>query len=82
MGYVVEEADYVNRADWTDETDVAEMALRMNALFYFDCLGRQELKNMAQYGLWELYAVTWSYWMDGSWVLPLRLSRLLLEHLH
>ena len=58
MGYVVEEADYFNRADWTDETDVAEMALRMNALFYFDCWGHKELKNIAYNGLWELYAVT------------------------
>ena len=31
MGYVVDEAD---GADWAD---VAEMTLRMNALFYFDC---------------------------------------------
>ena len=71
---MVEEADYVNRADWTDETDVAEMALRMNALFYFDCLGHKELKNIAYNGLWELYAVTWSDGMvrDGR-IIPLRL---------
>ena len=38
MGYVVDEAEGADRADGTDETDVAEMALSMNALFYFDCL--------------------------------------------
>ena len=37
MGYVV---DGVERADWADGTDVAEVALRMNALLYFDCLGQ------------------------------------------
>ena len=42
MGYVVDEAEGADRADGTDETDMAEMALCkcMNALFYFDCLGR------------------------------------------
>ena len=39
MGYVgdrVEGADWADRADRGDGTDVAETALRMNALFYFD----------------------------------------------
>ena len=56
-------------ADWADRgdgTDVAEMALRMNALFYFDCVGHKELKNIAYNGFWELYAVTWSDGTDGS----------------
>ena len=41
MGYVVDEAvwadlaDGADRADGTNEIDMAEMALRMNALFYF-----------------------------------------------
>ena len=35
---MVDEAEGVDWADGTDETDVTEMALRMNALFYFDCL--------------------------------------------
>ena len=37
MEYVVDEAEETYWADWVDradETDVAEMALRMNALFY------------------------------------------------
>ena len=58
-----------DEANGPDETDVAEMALRMNALFYFDCLGRQELKNIAHNGLWIVYAVTWSDgmgWMDHT----------------
>ena len=38
MGYMV---DGVDR---TDGTDVTEMALRMNAIFYFDCLGHKEFK--------------------------------------
>ena len=40
MGYVVYEAegaDWADRADRANGTDVAEMALCMNALFYFDC---------------------------------------------
>ena len=32
---------------WTDETDVAEMALRMNAQLCFDCLGQKEFKIIA-----------------------------------
>ena len=31
-----------DRAEMGDTTDVAEMALRMNALFYFECLGHKE----------------------------------------
>ena len=50
-------------ADWADG---AEMAQRMNALFYFDCLGHKELKNIAYNRFWELYAVTWSDGTDGS----------------
>ena len=34
MGYVVKETEGANRADGTDETDMAEMALCMNALSY------------------------------------------------
>ena len=55
------------------------MALRMNALLYFYCLGHKEFKNIAHNGLWELYAVTWS----GGWmglIILLRLLRLL-KHL-
>ena len=47
-------------ADRNDGTDVAEIALHMNALFYFDCLCPKELKKIAYNWLWELYAVTWS----------------------
>ena len=73
MGYVVDEAvwadwaDGADRADGTNEIDMAEMALHnMNTLFYFDCLGHKEFKNIAYNALWELYAVTWSDgWMDG-----------------
>ena len=38
----------------------------MNALFYFDCWGHKELKNIVFDGLWEPYAVTVSR-MDGSY---------------
>ena len=57
MGYVVDEveeaywADGADRADGTNETDMAEMALRMNALIYFDSLGHKEFKNIAYDGL-------------------------------
>ena len=37
-------------------------SLYMNT-FYFDCLGDQELKNMAHNRLWQPFAVTWS---DGT----------------
>ena len=46
MEYVVDEAGETYWADWVDradETDVAEMALRMHALFYFYCLGHKEI---------------------------------------
>ena len=56
---------------------MAEMALHMNALFYFDCLGHKELKNIAYDRLWEPYAVTLA-WMGR--IIPHRLLRLL-EHL-
>ena len=39
MGYLVDKADWADGADRTGETDVAEMALRMNALLYIDCHG-------------------------------------------
>ena len=42
MGYVVDEADGADMADRTDKIDLAEMALHMNALFYFECLGHKE----------------------------------------
>ena len=63
MGSVVDEAewaDWADGADGTDETDVTEMALRMNALFYFDCLNHQQLKNVAhnRQSAVALYAVT------------------------
>ena len=59
MGYVVDEAQGTDWADGTDETDVAETALRMNtlrtnALFHYDCLGHQELKNRAMMGFGSL----------------------------
>ena len=71
MGYVVDEAegadwaDGAGRADGTEETDVAEMALRMNALFFFDCLGPKEFKNIAYNRLWKPCAVTvaWMGWI-------------------
>ena len=46
MGYVVDEARGTDWADGTDEPDVAETALRMNTLFYYDCLGQKELKKI------------------------------------
>ena len=62
VGYVVdgvEGADWAHRGDGTDGTDVAEMALRMNALFYFGC-SFHKFKNIAYIGLWGPYAVIWS----------------------
>ena len=50
---MVDEAEGVDWADKTDETDATEMALRMNALFYFDCLDHYELKNVAHDRLWH-----------------------------
>ena len=53
MGYLVDRvegaywADGADRGDATYGADVAEMSIRMNALFYFDCLGHKELKNIA-----------------------------------
>ena len=53
MGYVVDRvgglfwADGADRGDGTDGTDVAEMSVPINALFYFDCLGHKQLKNIA-----------------------------------
>ena len=41
---MAEWVDGADRADGTDETDVAEMALCMNAHFYSDCLGHKEFK--------------------------------------
>ena len=73
MGYVVdgvEGADWADGADRDDGTDVAEMALRMNALFYFDCLGQKELKDIAYNGLWKPYAVTRMGRTDGR-IMPL-----------
>ena len=64
VGHVV---DGVERTVWayrTDGTDVAEMALRMNALFYFGC-SFHKFKNIAYIGLWEPYAVIWSDRWDG-----------------
>ena len=49
LGYVVdgaEGADWADGADRGDGTDGTEMA-RMNALFYFDCIGHKEFKNNA-----------------------------------
>ena len=46
MDHVVDEAQGADWADGTDKTDVAETALRMNALFYYDCLGQKELKKI------------------------------------
>ena len=54
MGYVVDEAEGADKADETDETYMAEIALHINALFYLDCLGHKDLKrNKASNGLWE-----------------------------
>ena len=47
--YMVDEAEGAFKADGadrTDETDMARMALRMNSLLYFDCLGHKELKKI------------------------------------
>ena len=55
-------ADWADGADRDDRTDLAEMEVCMNALFYFDCLGHKEFKNIAHNGLWELYAVTRDGW--------------------
>ena len=44
-------ADGAERANGTDETDMAEITLRMNAVFYFDSLGHKEFKNIAYDGL-------------------------------
>ena len=42
------------------------LTLCMNTLFYIDCLCHEELKNILQNDLWELYAVTWLVGrMDG-----------------
>ena len=82
MRYVVDQAegadwgDGADRAEGTDET-VWHYAIRMNALFYFDCLGRKEFKNIAYNRLWEPYDVTVA-WMGR--IIPLRLL-LQLEHL-
>ena len=62
--YVVKEAEGADRANGTEEAEGAEMALRMKALFYFDCFGHKEFKIIAYNGLWELYAVTRIGW-DG-----------------
>ena len=43
-------ADWADGADRGDGTDGTEMA-RMNALFYFDCIGHKEFKNNAHIGL-------------------------------
>ena len=51
MGKVVDETEGADSADWADGadradgTDVAEMTLRMNELFYFDCLGKKKLSK-------------------------------------
>ena len=80
MDFLVEGADWADgadRGDGTDGTEVAGMALWMNALFYFNCSGHKEFKNIAYNGLWKPYAVT----RDGTdRIIPLRLLRLL-EHL-
>ena len=39
MGYVVQETQGADQAVGTDRADMAEIALCMNALFCFDCLG-------------------------------------------
>ena len=52
MGYVVdgvEGADWADGADRDDGTDVAEMALRMNAQLCFDCLSQKEFKKNIAY---------------------------------
>ena len=46
-----EEDEWAERADGTDETDMAEITLRMNAVFYFDSLGHKEFRNIAYDGL-------------------------------
>ena len=78
--YMVDEAEGAFKADGadrTDETDMARMALRMNSLLYFDCLGHKEFNYSICYivcaynGLWELCTVTWLDWT--GWIIPLRL---------
>ena len=76
---MVDEAEGADWANGADETDLAEIAIRMKALF---CLGHKEFKNIVYDGLWEPYNVTWSDgWMvwDGR-IIPFGLLRLL-EHL-
>ena len=54
------------------------LALCMNTEFCFDCLGHQELKNIAYKGLWKVYAVTWS---DGTGRIISQILLQLLKHL-
>ena len=50
--------------DRGDGADVAEMAIRINAQFYYDCLGPEELKNIAYNALGALCCnlVGWMRW--------------------
>ena len=60
MGYVVdgvEGAHWADGADRDEGTDVAEMALRMNALFYFDCWGYKEFNKTISDG-----GITVDFW--------------------
>ena len=54
-----------------DTVDTVEK-LCMNTLSYIDCLCHEELNNILQNGLWELYAVTavtvnWSVGRMDGW---------------
>ena len=57
-------------AEGADLAVLAELALNMNVLFHFSCLGHQDFKNkayiinVAYNWLWEPYAVTRDGW-DG-----------------
>ena len=62
----VERAVWADGTDGTYGTDVAEVALRMNILLYFDCLGQK-------YSIGSLLCCN-SNGTDGR-IIPLRLSR-------
>ena len=63
--YTVDMVYAVDMVYTVDTVDTVEK-LCMNTLFYIDCLCHEELKNILQNDLWELYAVTWLVGrMDG-----------------
>ena len=48
----------------------------MNTLFYFDCLGHQELKNRAHTWIWQLFAVIWDRTDGTGRIMLLRLLQM------